>query len=92
MFSTTMTSQGLAPARPPAVGEALRELSSATQRLGAAVWATLPQRRSAPAQALSRAEEAARVRELAGSYQRTDPGFAADLYAAVDRYERAHEL
>jgi len=28
------------------------------------------------------------VRELANTYLRTDPGFAADLYAAADRHER----
>lgn len=39
----------------------------------------------------STAEEAAAVRALADSYRRTDPGFASDLYAAVDRYESACE-
>ena len=35
----------------------------------------------------SRADEAAEVRELAARWQRTDPGFAADLYAAAARHE-----
>ncbi|HEY2925319.1 hypothetical protein [Piscinibacter sp.] len=34
-----------------------------------------------------RAREAASVRALANSYLRTDPRFAADLYAAADRHE-----
>jgi hypothetical protein len=35
----------------------------------------------------SAAYEAQRVRELAHSYANTDPGFAADLYAAAARHE-----
>ncbi len=92
MSSTTMQSQGFTPARPQAVGEALRELSAAAGRVLTALRARLPQRRSAPAGAVSPAEEAARVRDLAGTYLKTDPGFAADLFAAADRYERAQEL
>ena len=91
MSSTTMQSQGFTPVRPQAVGEALRELSVAAQRVVTALWAALPQRRSALARALSPAEEAARVRTLAGTHLKTDPGFAADLFAAADRYERDHE-
>ena len=37
--------------------------------------------------ALSRAQEAAEVREMARRLQAADPGFAADLYAAADRHE-----
>jgi hypothetical protein len=37
--------------------------------------------------ALSRAEEAAEVREMARGLYRTDPGFASDLLAAADRHE-----
>ena len=33
------------------------------------------------------AREAQSVRELASSYSKTDPGFAADLYAAAARHE-----
>lgn len=43
--------------------------------------------RRTPAAAPTRAQEAASVRELARSLQFTDPGFAADLYAAADRHE-----
>lgn len=89
--TTTMQSQGFAPGRPQAVGEALRDLSASAQRVFAALWATLPQRRATQAKVLTPAEEAARVRELAGTYLKTDPGFAADLFAAADRYELAQE-
>jgi hypothetical protein len=34
-----------------------------------------------------RAREAASVRALADTYLKTDPGFAADLYAVADRHE-----
>lgn len=45
-------------------------------------WLTQPAQRP-----LTRAQEAAEVRELARSVQHTDPGFAADLYAAAARHE-----
>ena len=37
--------------------------------------------------AVSRADDAAAVRELAYRVQNTDPGFASDLFAAAARYE-----
>lgn len=37
------------------------------------------------------ARQAAAVRELADRYRRSDPGFASDLYAAADRYERTFD-
>ncbi len=43
---------------------------------------------SAP-RALTRAQEAAEVREMARHLQATDPGFASDLLAAADRHEGA---
>lgn len=47
---------------------------------------------TAPAATLSsRAREAADVREMASSLQATDPGFAADLYAAADRHEKLND-
>ena len=39
------------------------------------------------AQANAPMVEAAQVRELARSYLISDPGFAADLFAAADRHE-----
>jgi hypothetical protein len=91
MSITTMQSQGFAPGRPQAVGEALRDLSASAQRVLTALWAALPQRHATQANALTPAQEAARVRQMANTYLKTDPGFAADLFAAADRYELAQE-
>jgi len=60
--------------------------------LGAAVPATLGsllgRDRNESATPLDKAAlEAQAVREMARSYARTDPSFAADLYAAADRHE-----
>jgi TRAP-type C4-dicarboxylate transport system permease small subunit len=41
----------------------------------------------APAARRSRGEEAGEVREMARRWQQSDPGFAADLYAAAARHE-----
>ena len=38
----------------------------------------------------SAAFEAQKVRNLAYTYAKTDPGFAADLYAAAARHEGVH--
>lgn len=35
----------------------------------------------------TRADEAADVRDMARRWEKTDPGFAADLYAAASRHE-----
>ena len=65
--------------------------------LGAAVPATLGsligRDRAGPAAnpADKAAREAQAVRDLARSYQKTDPGFAADLYAAASRHELSAE-
>ena len=37
--------------------------------------------------AIEAAMEVQRVREMAHAYSKTDPGFAADLYAAASRHE-----
>jgi hypothetical protein len=50
--------------------------------LSARTAAVVPQARK-----LTRAEEAAPVRELAWRVRQTDPGFSADLYAAAARHE-----
>jgi hypothetical protein len=39
----------------------------------------------------SPAREAARVRAMAQRYERTDPSFASELYAAADRHEMLYE-
>lgn len=44
---------------------------------------------AAPQRRRSRGHDAQQVRRLAQSVQHTDPGFAADLYAAAARHEGA---
>ena len=55
----------------------------------------LPLRAMTPGAALTPAEqasfEARKVRDMAYSYAKTDPGFAADLYAAAARHEGLYE-
>ena len=63
----------------------------------AALVALLPARLRAPtgdktlvtiaAKKRATAHEAEQVRQMANTYSRTDPGFAADLYAAAMRHE-----
>jgi len=62
-------------------------------RWAAAVFTALASLFRAPApRKLSRAEEAAAVREMARRVQDTDPGFASDLYAAAIRHESLDDL
>ena len=56
-------------------------------RWAAALWQAVTDLLGAAPKALTRAQEAAQVREMARQLQATDPGFAADLYAAADRHE-----
>lgn len=65
------------------------------------LWARLRQAASSlvPRQAAPTEEAATReavrqanaVRDLADRYRRSDPGFASDLYAAAERYERSFD-
>lgn len=50
-----------------------------------------PPRQQARSAVEKAAVEAHEVREMAQSYESTDPGFAADLYAAAARHESLHE-
>jgi len=64
--------------------------------LGAAVPATLAdllgrRRSESVAPAEKSALEAQAVRDMARSYAKTDPSFAADLYAAADRHEALND-
>jgi len=65
--------------------------------LGAAVPASLAgllgrdRNESSAAPVDKAAIEAAAVREMARSYAKTDPSFAADLYAAADRHEALND-
>ena len=50
-------------------------------------WVANVFRSSSAGRVVSRAEEAAAVRELAQSVQHKQPGFASDLFAAAARHE-----
>jgi hypothetical protein len=76
---------------------------SVWRRAGRAVWRGLeamkqslrrPSKGTQPVPTLTRAQaaarEAAEVRNLAHSYSKSDPGLAADLYAAAERHERLY--
>ena len=68
------------------------ERSRFTQHLLNALANLIPAARSqAPAAPAATAQaasiEAQKVRQMAYSYAKTDPGFAADLYAAAARHE-----
>jgi hypothetical protein len=74
-----------------AAGSVAGKLAAASKHALAA-WRKLPKQFESvhltPAEAAVR--EAAEVRRLAYSYSKSDPGFAADLYAAAERHERAY--
>ena len=85
MTSTTLTSRVPSTNRPIAIADALIELRGAwAQLLSAVALALRPRRAIAP---LGRAQEAAWVRDFARGHMKSDPGFAADLFAAADRHE-----
>ena len=67
---------------------------AALSGLATSAW-SLPLRATQSAPRLGAAEsaslEAQKVRDLAYSYSKTDPGFAADLYAAAARHEGLNE-
>jgi len=86
MTSTTLHSQTFKPAQPLGAGRVLRSVAIATTRFigGLTLALRRPVRNN---RRLSLAEEANEVREMASHYQRTDPNFAADLFAAADRHE-----
>ena len=73
----------------------VQHVLSALSGLAYSAW-NLPTRSGQPAASLTAAEsaslEAQKVRELAYSYSKTDPGFAADLYAAAARHEGLNEV
>jgi len=92
MSSTKLQSHSYTLAGPQAVGDALNELSAAAAKFLKALPAALQPRNPSMNRQLSPSDEACRVRELALSYLKTDPGFAADLFAAADRHEQIHGL
>jgi hypothetical protein len=66
-----------------------RFFQHATAALASAMPAVFHLFKPAPdtASAEGAAREAAKVRELASTYLKTEPSFAADLYAAASRHE-----
>jgi hypothetical protein len=89
MTSITLNSQTTSAATQPSVGSALRELAVAGRHLSVALLSAL-QRKAVAVAEPSAFEAAERLRERAQGYVKTDPGFAADLFAAADRHEREH--
>lgn len=83
MNSITLNSQNMWQASAPSNGAALSELAIAARRFGAALSSSL-RRQSAERTACAAAEE---LRARAQEFVKTDPGFAADLFAAADRHE-----
>lgn len=65
----------------PRFARALVEVLHAGTRLLAALWSATA---DTPADLAGDAE---RVRAMARAWEKTDPGFAADLYAAAGRHE-----
>ena len=89
MTSITLNSQTLATAAKPSIGAALRELAVAGRHFSVALLSTL-QRKSAANRQLSVFDEAESLRRYAQNFMKTEPSFAADLFAAADRHERIH--
>lgn len=90
MTSITLNSQSTTPASQPSIGSALRELAVAGRHLTVALLSTLQRKSAADRQQLSAFQEAENLRALAETWVKTDPGFAADLFAAADRHELNH--
>jgi hypothetical protein len=89
MTSITLNSQTTSPASKPSVGSALQELAVAGRHLTVALLSTLSRKHLAR-RPLTVYEEAESLRSHAQQFVRTDPAFAADLFAAADRHEIAH--
>ena len=68
-------------------------LAALANLIPAALRVPLKLRQLAPPLTLAEAAsvEAQKVREMAYSHAKTDPGFAADLYAAAARHEGQYE-
>jgi len=89
MSSTTLLTQDQPSIQTLGVGDALRQLRAAIGQLLASIGAAIRRRSPLPDAPTSRAQAAANVREMAFRLRQSDPGFAADLFAAADHPERA---
>ncbi|MDH5538093.1 MAG: hypothetical protein OEY03_01700 [Rhizobacter sp.] len=88
MSSTTLLTQDHSTTPTIGVAEAMHQLRSAAGQMLASVVAAVRPRTSRTAEPTSRAQAAANAREIAFKYRQSDPGFAADLFAAADHHER----
>ena len=86
MTSHTLHSQTFKPAQPLGAGKVFRNAATAAARFvgGLAFALRRPVRQQ---RRLSLVEEANELRTYAAQFQRNDPNFAADLFAAADRHE-----
>jgi hypothetical protein len=67
---------------------ALRGTTSVFDHLRAIGVRLFEARRNRTSHVVDRAAEAEQLREFALDFVKSDPGFAADLFAAADRHER----
>ena len=85
---TTLTTRSpIAVATPPAAAWAAAAWIRVS-RLAMQLQAWVPQRNERAA-VIGRVSEANRLRHVARGFMSSDPRFAADLFAAADRHERA---
>ena len=88
MTSITLNSQTQTAAK-PSIGIALQELTVAGRHLGVALLSSL-RHQNAARRPQTAYDEAESLRAYAQTFEKTDRGFAADLYAAADRHELLH--
>lgn len=86
-MTTLITRHPIAVAAPPAAAWAAASWV-AVSRLGMQLQGWV-QRRGEHAAVIGRVSEANRLRHVAQGFMSSDPRFAADLFAAADRHERA---
>lgn len=90
MSTHSLPSQSFRPAHTSGFGAAVRDVAVAGARFVAGLANAL-RRPVRGHHRLSLIEEANEVRQLADTFRKTDPGFAADLMAAADRHEMQGE-
>lgn len=87
MTTTTVQTRYFAMGQAERIGTAAAELGLGLRLLTHAFRRALRRPVRPAAASLNACLEANKVRRLAQSYLRSDPGFASDLYAAADRHE-----
>jgi hypothetical protein len=89
IIMTAITSQTFGHSPSLDLGRPLRALSELMSAGGRLLAAGL--RPSGISPVIRHAREAQRVRSLAKAWEQSDPGFAADLYAAAARHEGQYD-